>query len=49
MENFSLRAFRVVARTLNLREATQGVADQPAIMQQIKALKKSLEFQFLNA
>jgi LysR family transcriptional regulator, transcriptional activator of the cysJI operon len=43
MENFRLRVFRVVARTLNFRKASEELLiSQPAVTQQIKALEEEL-------
>jgi len=43
MENFRLRVFRVVARTLNFRKASEELLiSQPAVTQQIKALETEL-------
>jgi DNA-binding transcriptional LysR family regulator len=43
MENFRLRVFRVVAHTLNFREASEELLiSQPAVTQQIKALEAEL-------
>jgi LysR family transcriptional regulator, transcriptional activator of the cysJI operon len=44
MENFRLRVFRTVARTLNFRAAAEELLlTQPAVSQQIKALEAELE------
>ena len=43
MENFRLRVFRTVARTLNFRAAAEELfLTQPAVSQQIKALEEEL-------
>jgi DNA-binding transcriptional LysR family regulator len=43
MENFRLKVFRVVARTLNFRKASEELLiSQPAVTQQIKALEEEL-------
>lgn len=43
MENFRLKVFRVVARTLNFRKASEELLiSQPAVTQQIKALEAEL-------
>jgi DNA-binding transcriptional LysR family regulator len=43
MENFRLRVFRVVARTLNFRKAAEELLiSQPAVTQQIQALEDEL-------
>ena len=43
MENFRLRVFRAVARTLNFRVASEELfLTQPAVTQQIKALEAEL-------
>lgn len=44
MENFRLRVFRTVARTLNFRAAAEELfLTQPAVSQQIKALEEELQ------
>jgi DNA-binding transcriptional LysR family regulator len=43
MENFRLRVFRIVARTLNFRKASEELLiSQPAVTQQIKALEEEV-------
>ena len=43
MENFRLKVFRVVARTLNFRKASEELLiSQPAVTQQVKALEDEL-------
>ena len=43
MENFRLKVFRTVARTLNFRKAAEALRlTQPAVTQQVKALEEEL-------
>lgn len=43
MENFRLKVFRTVARTLNFRKASEELSiTQPAVTQQVKALEEEL-------
>ncbi len=43
MENFRIKVFRVVARTLNFRKASEELLiSQPAVTQQVKALEDEL-------
>ena len=49
MENFRLKVFRTVARSLNFRKAAEELfITQPAVTQQVKALEEELGTPLFN-